>query len=150
MSDAAVCQVSDMIADALRIWPQLSGFTVVNELTPSQSADESDGDMVRIYLVGWTPQQPPEMTQTTHLAIFEIDVVTRDSSFGSFNRNAINAIAQIVACLGEDRTFGNQIQDIQELDVAGTNAEGKDTAGVSIQFRAEFCTPRTDWCSLIS
>lgn len=147
---AAVCQVGDLIADALMASERLAGFRIVNEASAAVAAEEYDGEMIRLFLVSHGATPDMMMSQSRHVAVFEVEVVTRDELPGSLSRSAMNAIAAIVGAVAQDRTLGGNIEDIQEVDVGATGAAGKDVAGASIQFQAVFYTSRSDWFTLVT
>jgi hypothetical protein len=147
---AAVVQVGEMIARALAAWPPLSTFTVVYEQSAEVAAEESDGDLIRLWLVAHQLGIPPEQWTTLHLPIFEIEAVTRDADAGSLTRGGLNAIAEVVAALSVDRSLGGRLQDLQEVDVGSTVPNGRNVAAPSLQIRAEFYTSRADWFTILA
>jgi len=147
---AAVCQVGDLITDALMASERLAGFRIVNEASAAIAAEEYEGELIRLFLVSHRFENEHMMGQTRHIAVFEAEAVTRDELPGSLSRSAMNAIAAIAGAIAQDRTLGGNIEDIQEVDVGATGAAGKDVAGASIQFQTVFYTSRSDWFTLVT
>ena len=46
-------------------------------------------------------------------------------------------------------SLGGRLLDLQEIDIAGTQAEGKDVDSASVQYRAQYFTPRDDWFTIL-
>lgn len=145
---AAVCQVGDLLQ--LRLEQELTGFTIVSERSAEVAADESDGDVIRLFLVAHDFDNALMQGSTFHTATFEIEVVTRCDDPGSLSRAGMNAIARIIAAVAEDRSLGGVLHDLQEIDAASTAANGKDANGVSLQLVAQFFTSRDDWFTIVT
>lgn len=147
---AAVTQVSDLILTTLKEWGPLQGFTIRSDQSTEEAADASEGDKINLWLVVHDFDVATQHWQVLHTPIFEAEVITRDANAGSLSRTAMNAIAEIVAALSVDRTLGQVLQDLQEVDTGSTVPGGRDVTGASIQFRAEFYTSREDWFTIVT
>jgi len=149
--DAAVIQVGQMIVERLAGWPELNHFTVCYNPSTENATSEEAGDTINVYPVDHTFEVALQQWQTLHTPIYEVEIITREPGDGTSLSNAGgNAIAHVVAAIASDRSFGNQLQDVQETDVGGTVANGRDANGMSIQFRAEFYTSRNDWFTIVA
>lgn len=151
MPDTAFAKVEDAVKAVLvaetGTGEVLDGFVIIVD----QPADEAveDEKAVVIYTVNATPQQSDEHGQTFWNQTLEIAVIDGPQAPGSIGRAVQNTIANIHALLAADRSLGGRLQDLQEIDIAGTQAEGRDVHGASVQYRAEFYTARDDWFTLI-
>lgn len=154
MSEAAINQVGDMLAATLIAWPALVDFNIYYDKPAEDAATAGDGEVIQIFAQAHEIGPEYMDSQTLHMTTWEIEVVTRDADAGTLGRRAMNAIAEVVRCLRKSRNEVDghplrRLQDLQEVNVGSTEGAGKDAAGVSIQFRADFITSRDDWTTII-
>lgn len=136
----AVKAVLEAIAGASE---PLDGWTILTE----QSKDEAvDTDKVAvIYTSACEMAQSDEQGQTLWTQTLDIEFIDGPQTSGSITRAAITAMAHVHAALAADRSLGGMLQDMQEQDIAGTQAEGKDVAGSSLRYQVQFFTARDNW-----
>lgn len=147
---AAVCQVSDMLVERLEGWDDLDGFTIVNEVSSEEAVPACDGNVIRVTFAVHPIRIPEEQWKHLHLPIYDLAVEVRDDGGAATrNRATMNAIAHIVAAVAADPSFGGVLQDFCPVDVASTEANGRDVNASSIQFRAEFYTESSDWFTIV-
>ncbi|MFC4255386.1 hypothetical protein GRI97_08105 [Altererythrobacter xixiisoli] len=146
MSEAAISKVEYRLGEILTAWPGLAGFTVKADASP---ADAIDPETIVIYTTSYKTVQSDEQGQTRHIATIEFETLTGPSAAGTVSRQNQNAIAHIVAALAADRSLGGMIEDVQEIDVAPLEANGRDHAAASLQTEVIFYTPRDDWFTIV-
>lgn len=149
MADAAIAKVEDALADRIRTWPALSIFTVMVDESEDIAVEADPEKVIRISTVAYDVDQSDEQGQTLHNATIECEVVNGTQAFGTISRANQAAIAHMVAAIASDRTLGGRVEDIQENDVAPSNAIGKDVSAASLQIRLQFYTARDDWFTII-
>lgn len=126
----------------------LEGYTVLTDL-PGDEAIEAVKAIV-ILTPNLVPQQAEEQNQTFWNQTVEIIVIDGPQEPGMISRATRIGLAKVHGVLvAIDRTLGGRLQDLQEIDIAGTQAEGKDVHDASLQYRAEFYTPRDDWFTIL-
>lgn len=154
MPDPAVCtgKVEDAIKAALdpltASGQPLEGWTIITEQSVDEAL-ESNGRQAVIYTSDCQMQQSDEQGQTLWTQTVDIEFIDGTQAMGSITRAVITAMAHAQAALAADRSLGGMLHDLQEQDIAGTQAEGKDVAGSSLRFRIEYFTPRDDWFTII-
>jgi hypothetical protein len=143
IEDAVAAVIGPLCADA----QPLTGWTVVTE----QSADEAVEGLKQIVIFtrAADPEQADELGQTFWRQTVELEFIEGPQVSGGISRACLEAMANAHAALAQDRTVGGRLQDLQEIDLAGTQEEGKDVFAASLQYRAEFYTPRDDWFTII-
>lgn len=125
----------------------LDGYTILTD-HPADEAIEAQKSIV-IATAAATPEQANEQNQTIWAQMLDIAVFDGPQAPGMISRRVKITIGKIHALLAADRSLGGRLQDLQEIDIAGTQAEGKDAHGASVQYRAEFYTPRGDWFTIL-
>jgi hypothetical protein len=125
----------------------LDGFTVLTDQNIDEAIEVEKALIV--YTVGLAPTQADEQGQTYWEQTLEIEVVDGPQMPGMISRANQITMANAHALLAADRTFGGRLQDLQETSIAGTQAEGKDVHHASVQYRAEYYTPRDDWFTIL-
>lgn len=150
MADTAFAKVEDAVAAVIGALAAeeapLEGWTVLTE----HPADEDVGPKtVIVFTVAAVPEQADELGQTIWRQTLEIAFVDGVQASGSISRANLEAMAAVHAALAADRTLGGLLQDLQEIDIAGTAPDGKAVEGASVQYRAEFYTGRADWLTIL-
>lgn len=143
VEDAAAAVIEEIAAEG----QPLDGWSVLTE----QSADEAvEGTrQIVIYTSAAQMGQSDELGQTFWNQTLEIEFIEGPQATGSISRANQEAMAHAHAALAADRTLGGMLHDLQEIDMAGTQAEGKDVDSASVQYRAQFFTPRDDWFTIL-
>lgn len=149
MPDAAISKVEDAIAAQIAAYGSLTGWTVIADQSDDISLAEGSDKTILLRTLEHKHVQSDELNQTLHTAIIEIEAVQQMQTSGSISRANRTALAHVLAAIAADRTIGGRMQDIQEMDSAPAGATGVDVAGASIQFVAEFFTPRGDWFTIL-
>lgn len=142
----AISKVEDRLGEVIAAYPALAGYTVQADAAPN---DASDAMTIVIYTTGYQMHQSDEQGQTRHAATMEFEVISGPSTFGSVSRQNQVAFAHIIAAIAADRSLGGMVEDIQEVDVAPVEQNGRDHAGASLQTAITFYTPRDDWFTVI-
>lgn len=149
MADAAIAKVEDALAAQISAWPYLTMFAVQVDESEDIAVEAEAQKIIRISTVAYGVDQSDEQNQTVHNATIECELVNGTQAFGTISRANQTAIAHMVAAIASDRTLGGRVEDIQEIDVAPSNAIGKDASAASLQIRLQFYTPRDDWFTII-
>lgn len=151
MPDTALAKIEDAVAAVLTTITgtaqPLDGWTVLTE----HSADEAVDAMKRIVVFtrDVTPEQAEELGSTFWRQTLELEFYEGPQTAGGISRACIEAMAHAHAALAADRSLGGRLQDLQELDLAGVQEAGQDVGAASVQYRAEFYTPRDDWFTIL-
>jgi hypothetical protein len=149
--DTAFAKVEDAAAAALAplvgTGQPLAGWTVLTQ----HSADEAVEDVRRIVIFtrAAQPEQAEELGSTFWQQTLEVEFVEGPQETGGISRACLEAMAAAHAAFAADRTLGGRLQDLQEIDIAGTQEAGRDVFAASLQYRAEFYTPRDDWFTIL-
>lgn len=148
MADA-LTQVEELLASALRAWPELGNKIVRTDLSKDTAPDDP-GNLIRIYTVGSSFEQSTMNGATEWAAIVEFEVTSMSQVAGTISAENRTTLAHIMGALAADRTLGGMLQDIQEIDIASVMPNGRDLGAASLQCRVEFYTPRDDWFTLLA
>ncbi len=151
MPKPATAKVEDAVKSAIApltmAGQPLEGWTVQTE----HSADEAVEGVreIVIYTSACVMEQADELGQTFWHQTIEIEFIGGSQVAGSISRANQTAIAHVHAALAADRSLGGMLLDLQEIDIAGVQAEGKDVDSSSVQYRADYFTPRDDWFTIL-
>lgn len=149
MPDTAIVKVEDALKAALEAYAPLAGQTVLVDQSIDVAVDETQMPAIVIFTTAYGVGNFEYNGQSQHNVTIEFEVISGQTVAGTISRKNQETIAHIVACLAADRTLGGRVQDIQEVDVASTEASGRDVAGASLQVSVIFFTPRDDWFTLV-
>lgn len=151
MPDPATAKVEDAVAAVIEPLTEegeaLDGWTLVTEHSADETV-EAEKSIV-IYTRAADLELAEELGQTFWRQTLEIEFISGPPASGSISRVNQAAMAHAHAALAADRTLGGMLQDLQEIDIAGVQAEGKDMDAASLQYRAEYYTPRDDWFTIL-
>jgi hypothetical protein len=146
---AAISKVEDALAATLSAYAPLAGIAVVTDRSIAEAAALDSAREIVIYTTGYQTDQADEPGQTIHTATIEFVISSDQATVGIISRDNHAIVANIIGAIGADRSVGGRLQDIQELNVAGAAANGKDVSAVSIAFQATFFTSRSDWFHIL-
>lgn len=149
MADAAITKVENAIVARLSGWAFFAGYTIVADPSTDIALEEGADDTLLISTVGYSFDVADENWKTIHTATVEVESVKQGQTIGTINRANREVMAQIVAAIASDRTFGGMLQDIQEIDVAPSDANGKGVSAASMQLRVQFFTSRDDHFTIL-
>lgn len=144
----AIGKVEDALKAALQAWPALSGQTIITDQSVDEAVTEDQYPAVLIYTVAYRPDVADENWMSLHEAIVEFEAVDTTQTIGTISRANHTTIAHILGCIAADRSLGGMLQDIQEIDVAPAQPNGRDVGSASLQCRVQFYTPREDWFTI--
>lgn len=144
MPDTAIAKVEDALKAVLSDYSELSDYKVFAGRDTSEAFDSSELPVLNIYTESQQYGPGEEQGQTIHNCLINFEVLENDLTAGVMTRTIQTAVAHIIAALAADRTLGNRLQDLQELDVAPPTDTGRDVAGASLQYAVQFYTPRDD------
>jgi len=151
VADTAFAKIEDVVAAILGAstgtGAPLEGYVVLTDQPESQAIEAERA--ITLYTVSATPEQSDEQGQTYWRQVLQIEVIDGPQLAGSISRTVQTTLARVHALLAADRTLGGRLLDLQEIDLAGTQADGKDVHGASVQYGAEFFTPRDDWFTIL-
>jgi hypothetical protein len=151
MADPAIAQVEDALSAQIGAYPALADWTVRTDGSKDIAIDPDElGDVLNVYTVAYAPDQSDEQHSTFHEALIEVEAVGTRPMVGTISRAVHTALAHVVAAVAADRSLGGLVQDIQEIDVAPSGANGKDVGSASLQFKVQFYTSRSDWFTILS
>lgn len=126
----------------------LAGWTVLKD--PSEKiAVQDDEKTIVIWPMPPQLRQSDELNQTFHQMSVDIEFVAGRQDAGILTRNVREAMAHVHAALAGDREFGGMLHDLQEIDIAPTTPGAVDTHAASVQYEAQFFTPRDDWFTIV-
>jgi len=149
MPDTALAKIENALAAQIRAWPALASYTVLVDESDDVAVPAEMDKVIRVYTVAWTMDQADEQNQTLHSATIEFEAIGITQAAGSISRACQETIAHIVAAIASDRSVGQRLQDIQEVDVASAGATGRDADSASLQTTVQFFTPRNDWFTIL-
>lgn len=149
MPDTAIAKIENALQAQLQAWPGLAGYSVQTDVNEAEAVEAGADKVIRIYTVAWNVEQSDEQWQTLHNATINFEVVQTSQATGSISRANQEAIAHIVGAIASDRSVGGRLQDIQEVDVASSEADGLDTDAASLQTSVLFFTSRSDWFTIV-
>lgn len=149
MPDPAIAQVEDALKAALEAYAALAGFTVLTEQSGDIVITAEQYPAIAIYTIALAFEEPPEQWQTLHTATVEFEIATGTQASGTISRANHTTVAHIIGCIAADRSLGGLVEDIQEIDVAPSSANGRDVGSISLQCRVQFFTSRDDWFTLV-
>lgn len=144
MSDPlpAIVKVEDALKGLLEGYFPLSGWSIISDQSNAIALDERTDKTILIYTVAYRFDVADDNSQTVHSATIEFEALSQAPAIGTINRANHSALAHIVGAIGQDRHLGGMLQDIQEVDVAPSGANGKDIGSASLQVAVTFYTPR--------
>lgn len=149
MSDPAICKVEDALAALISTAPSIAGWTIIAERSLDQAVSEEEWPAIVVYAVSYRIDQSDEQNQSIWTAIFELEFISGAPPIGTIGRANHTAIAHAHGVIASDRTLGGRVLDIQEVDVAPAQPNGKDVGSASLQYEVQFYTPRDDWFTLL-
>lgn len=149
MPDPAIAKVEDALKAVLVGYAPLSEYTIYTARDSSEAFDASELPVINIYTESQQYGPGEEQGQTIHNCRTNFEVLENDLTPGVMTRTIQTAVAHIIAALAIDRTLGNRLQDLQELDVAPPSDTGRDVAGASLQYDVQFYTPRDDHFTIV-
>lgn len=151
MPDPVTAKVEDAVAAVLAgvtgVGGTLAGWTVLTQHSADQAVDAAKA--IVVYTASASMDQSDEQGQTLWDQTLELEFINEKQASGSISRANQVAIANAHAALAANRTLGGRLHDLQEIDIAGVQAEGKDVDSASLQYRAQFFTPRDDWFTIL-
>lgn len=152
MPDTALAQVENRIVTILDAYPALSTWNVMLGEGKDIAVEARLFPALIVTTVAMALDHNFELggSATLHTATIEVEAITDLPASGTISRANYEALAHVNAAIAADRTLGIGLQDIQEMDVASVEPEGRDTDSASLQFEAEFHTPRDDWFTIIA
>jgi hypothetical protein len=149
MPSPAIAQVEDALGAALAAWPALAGHTIITDGNPDIALDDAAMPAIQIFTTAYTVELFDEYNQSLHRATIEFEAVSDTPTAGTISRANHETIAHVLACIAADRQLGGLLQDIQEVDVAPSSANGRDVGSASLQVTALFFTARDDWFTIL-
>lgn len=144
MPDTCWSKVEDAVKAALDAAPALDGWTVLVGQS-SGAALDAGTPTICIWTMSNDMDQFEYDSQTIHRQTLDIEFIKAGDAIGVLTRDVLEAMADAHAALAADRSLGGILQDLQEDSIAPTVPEGRDVLGQSVQYVAEFFTPRNDW-----
>ena len=148
MPDAALTKVEAALKSALEAYGSLSGTTILTDQTIDVALEDDQIPAIVIRTVGYSFDPNWEnASQTLHTATIDFESVTK-SPASIISQANHTALAYVLAALAADRNLGGMVQDIQEQDLAPSDANGKDAGAASLQFSVQFFTPQDDWFTI--
>lgn len=146
----AIGQVEDKMAEIIGAKSELSAWAVRTDGSEDIAIDLEDaGKTINIYTTAYAVDQSDEQHSSIHIATIEVEAVAGTQATGTISRAVHTALAWVMQAVAADRTLGGLIDDIQEVDVAPSGANGRDAGSASLQFRVEFTTSRSDWFTIL-
>ena len=142
----AISKVEEKLAVVIGAYLPFAGTTVVADAKPDEAIDPNS---IVIYTTSYRVDQSEEQGQSRHTATIEFEAVNARSPAGTISRRNQVALANVVGALAQDRTLGGMVEDIQEVDVAPLESNGRDRGAASLQSTVTFYTPRDDWFTII-
>jgi hypothetical protein len=147
--DPAIAKVEDALQAVLEAWPALSGYTILTDQSEDIALEEGADKQIVISTMAYSFEVADENWMTAHRAIVDFEAINQQQTLGTINRANHTALALVIAALAADRSLGGRVQDIQERDVAPSNANGRDVGSASMQVHIDFFTPRGDHFTLV-
>ena len=152
MSETAIEQVEDLIADRLRAYADLSDWTVLTDLAEDEAIPFEDYPAIAVGNAGVTYNVAFEQGSSLHEAILLLEFYAgRESHLGiSRTQQQAAALCNAALCPAGDTSLGGAIHDIIPVDLAKSSADTREAGATSMQFRVQFFTPAHDFFTLIS
>ena len=144
MPDPAIAKVEVALGAVLDAYASLADYTIVTGRDSSEAFDSSELPLINIFTEFQQFSPDGEQHQTMHDCRVSFEILENDLTPGVMSKTLQTAAAHIVAALAADRTLGERLQDLQEIDLAPPADTGRDVAGASLQYSVQFYTPRDD------
>jgi len=126
--------------------PDLRGFADRSDAEPLTDS-ERPGYIIRI--PRFTFDIAPENNQTYCRATISLDLQSGGEAGETIDEVNQRSIADIIAALGNDRTLGGRLQEMQESAASGSELDGADVGTAILDIDISFFTPRGDFYTIV-
>jgi hypothetical protein len=155
MSDLpAVSKIEDALAAAIvariaEAGSPIATWNVITEQSVDIAVDPQRWPSITIFTTAYRIEQADELNQSHWTATVEIEFISGSQAIGTISRANHTAIAHVHSAIAADRTLGGRLHELQEVDVAPAQPNGKDVGSASVQYDVQFFTPRDDWFTIL-
>lgn len=137
-------KVEEAIADTLRAYDALEGWTVLTDVALDAPIEEAllPALVVRTMALSFDPSfeyGAPALNVCT----IDVEALVKDPAV-SIGRTAQAGLTHSRGALLADPTLGGMMQDLLEIDLAPGDGQRRDAGAISLQFRGEYHTDRDD------
>lgn len=126
--------------------PDMFWFIDRSDADPIPEAQRPAG-MIRLLDVSFSMHT--EMNQTIHRATCHVEFVSDGGCGETIDLVNQRGIADIVAVIGNDRTLGGMVHEIEENAASGAEADGADVGSALLELDVVWFTPRGDFYTII-
>jgi hypothetical protein len=147
MADPAIRKVQDHLKGLIEAArPDLNVFIDRSDDEPLGEGDWP-GAVIRVTDVRFSPFEQQGMTRVD--AIIQIDCQSGFAGGETIDLINQTSIADIVAAVHADRTFGGRLQDCEETAASGSEASGADVGCAILEYAIIFFCPRGDLYTIL-